>query len=180
MSDPNRPSVLVAFFSRAGVNYFNGGRRDLKIGNTQIVAELIATLVDADLHQIQPSDPYPRAYDPTVARNVEEQRTDTRPAIDSPLAAVDRYDVILLGSPIWNVRPPMIMKTFTEAYDLAGKSIYPFTTHAMSGLGRAVEDYTDACPGANIGDGLAVRGEEVDRARPDVEAWLTRIGLLDT
>lgn len=35
-----------------------------------------------------------------------------------------------------------------------------------------------ACPGATIGEGLAVRGEEVADAEPDVAGWLRRIGLL--
>src|SRR3954447_2525114 len=30
--------VLVAFFSRAGENYYYGGRRNLTVGNTEVVA----------------------------------------------------------------------------------------------------------------------------------------------
>jgi hypothetical protein len=70
------------------------------------------------------------------------------------------------------------MLTFIERFDFAGKTVHPFTTHAMSGLGHAVEEYTAACRGATIGEALATRGEDVDRSRPDVEAWLRRIGFL--
>jgi hypothetical protein len=35
---------------------------------------------------------------------------------------------VLLGSPIWNVRAPVIM-TFTEQLDFSGKTVVPFTTH---------------------------------------------------
>jgi hypothetical protein len=31
--------VLLAYFSRAGENYLNGGRRRLTVGNTEVVAE---------------------------------------------------------------------------------------------------------------------------------------------
>ena len=48
----------------------------------------------------------------------------------------------------------------------------------MSGLGNTERDYAASCPGAAHGEGLAVRGEEVAGAEPDVEAWLRRIGLL--
>ncbi|MGW0828533.1 hypothetical protein [Streptomyces sp. NPDC002845] len=34
---------------------------------------------------------------------VREQDADARPTIANPLSAIDRYDVVLLGSPIWNV-----------------------------------------------------------------------------
>jgi hypothetical protein len=105
---------------------------------------------------------------------------DARPAIANPLDSIGRYDTVLLGSPIWNVRAPMIMSTFAESLDFAGKAVYPFTTYAVSGLGTAVRDYTASCPGATIGEGLAVRGEEAGVAGEMAASWLRRIGLLTT
>ena len=72
----------------------------------------------------------------------------------------------------------MIMSTFTEAHDFTGKTVHPFVTYAVSGLGSTERDYAASCPGARIGQGLAVRGEEVREHRPDVEAWLRATGLL--
>ena len=71
----------------------------------------------------------------------------------------------------------MIMASFAESYDFSGKTVYPVTTHAMSGLGRTPEDYERSCRGARIGRGLAVRGEKARSARADVEAWLRRTRL---
>jgi flavodoxin len=170
--------ILLAYFSRAGENYFNGGRRFLDVGNTQVLADIIAKHLDAFTYRIEAAEPYSDAYDATVARNVREQESNARPAISRALPDVSRYDTILVGSPIWNVEPPMIMRTFTEGLDLAGKLVIPFTTHAMSGLGRAVEIYAATCRGATIGEGLAVRGEEVAQAGPAVGGWLRRVGLL--
>ncbi|GAA2152822.1 hypothetical protein [Actinomadura napierensis] len=48
----------------------------------------------------------------------------------------------------------------------------------MSGLGTAPSDYAASCPGVAIDHGLAVRGEEVDKADTDVQAWLARLGLV--
>jgi flavodoxin len=180
---PSRPAsdggtVLLAYFSRAGENYFNGGRRRLAVGNTQVVAETIGRLIGCDVRRIEAADPYPDDYDPTVARNVREQQANARPAIANPLASIDRYDTVLLGSPIWNVRAPMIMTTFADSLDFTGKTIHPLTTHAMSGLGTTERDYAASCPGATLGEGLAVRGEDVADAGLAIEAWLRRIGLL--
>ena len=72
----------------------------------------------------------------------------------------------------------MIMRTFVEAFDWTGKTILPFVTYAVSGLGSTVDDYTRLCPGATINEGLAVRGEEVRDARTDVDTWLRNVGLL--
>ncbi|HEX9086806.1 MAG TPA: flavodoxin [Arthrobacter sp.] len=172
------PQVLLAYFSRAGENYYYGGRTRLDVGNTEVLAGMISNLIGCDIHRIEAADPYPDGYDATVARNVREQDSNARPAIASPLASIDRYDTVLLASGIWNVRAPMIMATFAESHDFTGKTVHPVTTHAMSGLGTTERDYRRSCPGARIGEGLAVRGEEVRDAGPAIEAWLRRIGLL--
>jgi flavodoxin len=172
------PRVLLAYFSRPGENYYYGGRRDLEVGNTELLSRMIAELIDCDTYRIEPADPYPDSYDATVQRNVTEQDGDARPAIANPLASISGYDTVLLGSPIWNVRAPMIMTTFTDGHDLTGKTVLPFVTYAVSGLGSVERDYAAACPGARIGDGLAVRGEEATQHQVDVEAWLRAVGLL--
>jgi hypothetical protein len=130
-----------------------------------------------DVHRIRPAAPYSDAYDETVARNVREQEADARPAIADPLRSIDRYDVVLLASPLWNVRPPMIMRTFAERYDFTGETVLPVATYAVSGLGMAAVEYADACEGATIGRSLAVRGERVRDAGDDIDAWLRRARL---
>ncbi|MFD3375324.1 MULTISPECIES: flavodoxin [unclassified Streptomyces] len=173
-----RKRVLLAYFSRPGENYFNGGRTRLRIGNTEVLARMIREHIECDVHRIEPVDPYSDDYDETVARNVREQNADARPAIADPLSSIDRYNVVLLGSPIWNVRAPMIMSAFAEKHDFRGKTVHPVTTHAMSGLGTTRRDYAAVCPGATIGEGLAIRGEEVGKADAEVRSWLRRIGAL--
>jgi len=170
--------ILLAYFSRAGENYYYGGRTNLDVGNTEVLAGMISALLPCDVHRIDAADPYPDGYDVTVARNVREQDMDARPAIANPLPAIDQYNTVILASGIWNVRAPMIMATFTESYDFTGKTVHPVTTHAMSGLGTTARDYAASCPGAAIGEGLAVKGEEVRNAGADIESWLRRTGLL--
>ncbi|MFC9941405.1 flavodoxin [Streptomyces pratensis] len=175
-----RGRVLLAYFSRSGENYHYGGRTTLKVGNTEVMARKIREIVGCDLYRIEPSDPYPDSYDATVKRNVREQDTDARPAIRGALPDLDGYDTVLLGSPIWNVRAPMIMTTFTEQLDFSGKTVVPFTTHAMSGLGTTASDYAASCRGGAFADGLAVQGEEVDQADSAIKTWLqARLHALD-
>ncbi|ACL40081.1 conserved hypothetical protein [Pseudarthrobacter chlorophenolicus A6] len=169
--------VLLAYFSRAGENYYYGGRTNLEVGNTEVLAGMISALVPCDVHRIEAADPYPDSYDATVARNVREQNQNARPAISNPLPSIDQYDAIILASGIWNVRAPMIMTTFTESYDFTGKTVLPVATHAMSGMGNTMRDYTESCPGAQIRQGLAVKGEEVQEAGPNLQSWLQRSGL---
>jgi flavodoxin len=175
-----RGKVLLAYFSRPGENYYYGDRTNLKVGNTEVLARKIRGVIDCDVYRIEPSDPYPESYDATVKRNVREQDADARPAIKGSLPNLHGYDTVLLGSPIWNVRAPMIMTTFTEKLDFSGKTVVPFTTHAVSGLGTTARDYAASCRGATFADGLAVQGEEVDQSDRDVRTWLQRLGLTAT
>lgn len=178
-----RSRVLLASFSRAGENYYYGDRIDLDVGNTEALARIISRRlrelgVDHDVHRIAAAHPYPDDYDGTVDRNVREQEADTRPEIANRLASIDDYDTVLLASPIWNLRPPMIMRTFAESYDWAGRTVHPVTTYAMSGLGSSEREYAEACAGATVGDGLPVQGEKVrDDGHSAVVDWLKRIDL---
>src|SRR5215213_8784812 len=52
--------VLLAYFSRAGENYYYGGRRDLDVGNTEVLARIIAELTQVDVHRIEAAQPYTR------------------------------------------------------------------------------------------------------------------------
>ena len=177
------PRVLVVYYSRAGKNYHYGDRTDLEVGNTEVLAGFISSRlaevgVPHDVHRLEAADPYPDDYDATVERNSREQDTDARPGIRAPLNTIEDYDVVLVGSPIWNVRPPMLMHTFAEALDFTGRTVHPFVTYAVSGLGTAEDEYATACPGADIGTGLAVRGETVREEGPSAAAeWLGRMDL---
>jgi flavodoxin len=173
----SRSRILLAYFSRPGENYWYGDRRTLETGNTEFLAGMISDRIDCDVYRIEAADPYSDAYDPTVARNSEEQDADARPAIAGALPDLTQYDTVLLGSPIWNVQPPMIMATFVEAIDLASKDVHPFVTYAVSGLGSTARFYRDLDTGARLGDGLAVQGEEVADAATDLDQWLSAAGL---
>ncbi|MGW4517708.1 flavodoxin [Streptomyces sp. NPDC004393] len=132
-----RGRALLAYFSRPGENYYYGDRTTLKVGNTEVMAHKIRDLIGCDVYRIEPAAPYPEGYDATVKRNVREQEADARPGIKGPLPDLGRYDTVLLGSPIWNVRAPVIMTTFTELLDFTGKSVaLHHTRHERSGHHR--------------------------------------------
>jgi flavodoxin len=113
--------VLVAYFSRPGENYYYGGRINLDVGNTEVLAGMISRLLGCDTYRIEAAEPYSDDYEETVERNVQEQNADARPAIAKALPSIDQYDTVLLGSPIWNVRAPMIISTFSESLDFTAR-----------------------------------------------------------
>jgi flavodoxin len=169
--------ILLVYYSRAGENYYYGDRRTLKVGNTEVLAGMIRQLLSCDVYRIEAADPYSDDYDATVDRNVREQNDNARPGIANPRTSISDYDTVLVGSPIWNNRAPMIMSTFVESLDFTGKTLYPFVTYAVSGLGSTERDYAALAPDATIGQGLAVRGEQVQSAQSQTEEWQCRIRL---
>lgn len=59
-TDSDGKNILVAYFSRADENYNVG---TIEKGNTQIIAEYIASEVGADSFHIETVTPYPADYD---------------------------------------------------------------------------------------------------------------------
>ena len=59
---------LIAFFSRKGFNYANGGIINLPVGNTEIVAHKIQLLTGGgnDMFHIEPQTAYPIYYTETT------------------------------------------------------------------------------------------------------------------
>jgi hypothetical protein len=82
---PGDGRILLAYFSRPGENYWYGGRKNLRVGNTEVLARMISAQLDCDVHRIEAVDRYSADYDETVERNVREQDADARPAIADPL-----------------------------------------------------------------------------------------------
>ena len=67
--------MLLAYFSRAGENYFNGGRRRLTVGNTEVVAGMISRLIGCDVHRIEAADPYQEPIDDGLVAAVRGLKT---------------------------------------------------------------------------------------------------------
>lgn len=160
--------VLVAFYSRADENYPNEW---LEVGHTKVMAGYIAEALAADTYEIVPVEAYPQGYDECCDVALEEQRSDARPAIANALPDVSGYDTVVIGCPIWWGDEPMIVRTFLEGVDLAGKVVVPFTTHAGSGMGSVPANLQAAIPDARFLDGLAIAGTDVDGARDQVVEW---------
>ena len=64
--------VLVAFFSRAGENFFPGGLRNIEKGNTHVAAEMVAELTNGDLFEIKSVDGYSDDYKECVEQAKNE------------------------------------------------------------------------------------------------------------
>ena len=166
-------NILVVFFSHTGENYSVGV---IEKGNTHIIADMIAEETGADMFEIQPENPYPTTYNECTDVAKKEQNENARPKYIDSVDNMEQYDTVFIGYPIWWGDLPMVVYTFLESYDFSGKTVIPFCTHEGSGLSGTARNVANACSGATVLDGLAIRGSTAqnkqDEAKSDVLKWL--------
>lgn len=168
--------VLVAFFSRADENY---GVGKIAKGNTQIVAEMIASKTGGKLFHIETATPYPADYNDCIDVAKREQQNKERPALKAEQSAAD-FDVVFVGFPNWWGDMPMAVYTWIEKQQWQGKTIIPFCTHEGSGMGGMDKHLAKACKGASMKEGFAVTGTMAQTSQKEtqkrVDEWLSRLG----
>lgn len=150
--------TLVAYFSASGV--------------TEKVAEMIAEVSGSDLYEIAPKVPYTTAdlnwMNKKSRSSVEMADKSIRPEMAEGDAAIENYDTVVIGFPIWWYVAPTIINTFLEAYDFTGKKITLFATSGGSGFGKTVQELQPSAPGAEIREGKLLN----DGSKQAIENWV--------
>ena len=167
---------LVAFFSRPGENWQVG---NVDIGNTEVFANYIIDYTGFDSYKIEPKTPYPVDYYEMLDVCKVEQSSNLRPKIKSFIESIDKYDVILLGHPIWNSKAPNIILSFLDHYDFSGKTIITFVTHGGSGFGSSISQLSGYLPNTKINQGLEIAGIDIrnENSKKKVEEWIDSLNL---
>lgn len=158
-------SVLVVYFSVTGT--------------TKQIAQNITELLNVDIYEIVPEQPYTDAdlaYYTNGRADREQSDSSVRPAIFGSVENIDKYDTIILGYPIWHSQAPRIISTFLESYDFSEKTIIPFCTSHSSGIGSSDTDLYKLCSD----DTKWINGVRFssDASQNDIEEWLVRVDLL--
>ena len=151
-------AALIAFYSRAGENYFGGAYRRISVGNTEKVAEMLADLTGGELYKIEQAEPYSDDYKTCVAQAREDWQKNARPAVLDLPDDLDAYDEIYLGYPNYCSTMPMAVYTFLEHYDFTGKTIVPFATSGGSGLGKAPQRMQQIAASSTVVAGKLLNG----------------------
>ncbi len=89
---------LVVYFSHKGENYSKGRIVNLEKGNTEVVAETISNIVDADIFEIVADKKYPIKYDDCIEIAKKELRENSRPKLKQD-KDIKEYDIIFIGYP---------------------------------------------------------------------------------
>ena len=165
---------IIIYFSRADENYFGVSLKYIEKGNTEVIAEFIQDLTGADMFKVEPLVPYSKDY----MECIEEAKIRTKnhdAPIKENVPEISSYDVIYVGAPIYWGGMPEELITALNGLDFNGKIIRPFTTHEGSGLSGVPRQLKEICKGAEILDGLAISGSQVNNSKSKVESWIKKV-----
>ena len=162
---------LVVYFSHKGENYSKGKIVNLKKGNTEIAAEMISSIIDADIFEIIADKKYPIKYDDCIEIAKKELRENSKIKLKRDID-IKEYDTIFVGYPNWWGTMPMPVWTFLEEKYFTNKKVLPFCTHEGSGLGKSQSDIKKLTGGAEVLKGLAINGSEVSNSEKQIKKWL--------
>lgn len=160
---------LILFFSRAGENYYGGELKVVEKGNTEVIADYISQITDADVFKVEPATPYPEDY--MECTKVVKSEKHPRP-LKQTLKSITSYDGIYIGFPNWWGSIPKVLASQLEILDFNGKVVKPFVTHEGSGFGKAKKELKKLCKGADIRKGFEIKGSDVLDSKDKVKHWI--------
>ncbi|MDR1793277.1 MAG: flavodoxin [Bacteroidales bacterium] len=154
----NENKILIAFYSWSG--------------NTKEIALQIQAITGGDIFEIQPQKDYSQDHKECVEQARKEIQSGYKPELTKKVENIDNYDIIFVGTPNWcgTLAPPV--GTFLTSYNFSQKNIVPFCTHGTGGVQNVFDDMAKLLPNANILNGFATYGKDVQTSKQNVEEWV--------
>ena len=135
--------ILVSYFSASGV--------------TKNVAEKLKSMLNADIFEIEPVNPYTNAdldwTNKQSRSSIEMNDLTYRPEVKNKVSNINEYDTVLIGFPVWWDLAPTIINTFIEENNLENKKVYVFATSGGSSVTRSFNALKNDYPNINFIDG---------------------------
>lgn len=170
-------NILIVYLSRTN--------------NTKAIAEIIHSFTGGKLVALELQKPYPENYRATVQQVVHENESGYLPPLKTKIDSIEKYDVVFVGFPTWDMKMPPPMKSFLHQYNFAGKTIIPFNTNAGYGVGNGFETVKQLCHSSKVLEGYSttggierdgvdfvIQGDKETQARDEIRNWLRRLNFL--
>lgn len=147
-------------------------------GNTEMIANKIKDKLDCDILKIETKVPYSTDYDEVVNDEQNSETSNHLPQIKAININLDKYDTIILGTPVWWYRPCPAIRTFLTENNLDGKKIIPFATNA-GWLGRTFNEIKSLCPNSKIEKEMNIvfksYSDKLETDEKKIDNWINRI-----
>ena len=185
----SEPNALIAYFTYAenidttgmtvdAITSASVGPIDNETGNIQVMVQALADRTGADVHPIIVENLYAAEYTEMHDGAIAEQRQNAVIPLRTAVENMDQYDVIYLGTPIWEAALPQPVVTFLSQYDFSGKTIVLFGINLGSSFGGMARQIQELCPDARVTDYFTISARTSNaETRSRFEAWLDEIGV---
>lgn len=135
-------------------------------GNTKQVVDYIKKIIDTDIVRLEPTFSYQNDYWAVVDQGQMEVQQDYRPPLKNSLDFIEKYNRIILCSPIWWYTLAPVVKSFLGNVNLKDKEIIPVITNGGYGLGHSQEDLKQLAAKSNIRKPLEIVFDEKKMKTP--------------
>ncbi len=122
-------------------------------GTTKRVAEHLQAVTGGDLYEVKLSEPYTGSDNDVSDRVFAERRKGEMPELTGELPNVEAYDVIFIGTPVWNNSLANPVSGYLEQTDFNNKTVAPFWTY-ITNQGSTRRDFSKRIINGNVVDGL--------------------------
>lgn len=114
-------------------------------GNTKIIAEQILKELDCDVLELFPKEKYSENYQEVVDEYQNNENGQRICELMPYSVDLNKYDTIIIGSPVWWYTITPVVRTFLKQNSLAGKKIVSFMTNA-GWIGKSFKEIKELCP----------------------------------
>jgi flavodoxin len=118
-------------------------------GNCAFTAEEIKTQLNADLIRLETKDEKKRGKVGKMLWGCAMVFSKKKPPIKPYSFDSSKYDLIILGAPVWAGSPAPPIRTFISETNLSGKKIALFVCHG-GGRGKSLKTFQTLLTGNNI------------------------------
>ena len=163
---PSDSNALVVFYSATG--------------STKAIAETIAGILDADIFEITPEDPYTSEdlnWNNDNSRVSIEHNDESKrkvPLIKATPDDWEKYDTIYIGYPIWWGIAAWPVNGFIEGNNFTDKTVIPFCTSVSSELDNSSELLENT---TGTGNWLEGKRFSSNASAEEIREWLNKLKL---
>ena len=149
-------------------------------GNTEEVANHIASATGGDLFEIVPAEIYSDAdldwtdKDSRVSREHDNEDERNVPLVSDTVDNWNEYDTVFIGYPIWWRNAAWPVDGFVKANDFSVKTVIPFCTSSNSDLGESGTLLEEM---AGTGEWLEGERFRSGASEETVRSWVEGLGL---
>ncbi len=115
-------------------------------GQTRLIANKIKNTLNCDIIELKPITPFSANYKEVVDEYQNNESDKKRAEIENINIDLDKYDKIIIGTPVWWYSITPVLREFLYKYNLEGKKVYPFATNA-GWIGRTFKEIKEICSG---------------------------------